>query len=74
MEQNVEQLLSTFLPELPEQTKLSKARQILGEQGRNITDDQLETFIAQFEFLLNCWLDSYEKQLFTGKTLKELTR
>ncbi len=57
-----------------EETKADKARQILGENAKNIPTEQLDTFVAQLEFLTNSWLDSYEKQLFDGKTLREITK
>lgn len=71
---NFEQTLNTLLPETPEQTKLARARQILGENLEAISDEQLETFIAQIEYLMNSWMDSYEKELFDGKTLREIAK
>lgn len=56
-----------------QQLKAAKSRQILGETAKDIPDEQLEMFVAQFEYLISCWLDSFEKQLFEGKTLKEIT-
>jgi len=67
------QVLDNILIELPEQTKINKVRQLLGEKAKNISDEQLETFSAQFDYLLNCWLDSFETQLFDGKTLREIS-
>lgn len=73
-ESSFHQIPSISFPETKETTKADKARQILGENGKNITDEQLETFIAQLELLMNSWLDSYERQLFDGKTLREITK
>ena len=67
------QALDNMLIESPELTKFNKARQLLGEKAKNISDEQLETFSAQFDYLINTWLDLYEKQLFDGKTLREIS-
>lgn len=71
---NEKPILDLSFLEPHEETKADKARHILGENANSIPTEQLETFIAQIEFLTNSWLDSYEKQLFDGKTLKELTK
>jgi len=71
---NPNQIPNTSFFEIKEEIKADKARQILGLGGENITDDQLGAFVAQLELLINSWLDSYEKQLFDGKTLREITK
>lgn len=43
------QVLGTLLTESPEQTKINKVRQLLGEKAKDISDEQLETFSAQFD-------------------------
>lgn len=67
------QVLDALLTESPEQSKINKVRQLLGEKAKDLSDDQLETFSAQLDYLLNCWLDTFEKQLFDGKTLREIS-
>jgi len=67
------QVLDNILIESAEQTKINKTREVLNESAKNISDEQLETFCAQFDYLLNCWLDSFETQLFDGKTLREIS-
>lgn len=69
-----EQLFDNLFLERTEQTKTAKARQILGENSKNITDEELEAFTTKLDYLTNSWLDSFEKQLFDGKTLRELTK
>jgi len=80
--QSQEQSVTNFKPfqaidncfiESQEKTKISKARQLLDQTAKDIPDEQLETFAAQFKYVINCWLDSYEKQLFDGKTLQEIS-
>jgi ABC-type transporter MlaC component len=69
-----EQLFNNLFLEPSDQSKASKARQILGNAAGSISDEELEAFTAKLEYLTNSWLDSLEKQLFDGKTLRELTK
>jgi hypothetical protein len=70
---NLEKTLNSIFPTQQEETKVTKARNILGNTLGACSDEQLETHIAQFEFLVNSCLDLFERELFDGKTLKELT-
>ncbi len=72
-QRTIENALESLLPEF-EETKMQKARGLLGKTGRKLTDDQLEVVVAQFEYLVGCWLDSYERELFDGKTLKDIIK
>ncbi len=68
----IPELVSQYLPETVEQSKLSKIRAMLGTAATELSDEQLETLTAQGEYLIDCWLDDYERQLFAGKTLQEM--
>ncbi len=69
-----EETLNTIFLDKKEETKLQKARKILGEEVAGVPDEELGVYIAEFQFLLDSWLDEYEKQVFDGKTLKQLTK
>lgn len=71
---DLEQSLNALFPQTSQQTKTQKTRQILGNEATDLTDEQLETYIVQFEYLVGGWLDVFEKNLFQGKTLKELLK
>lgn len=71
---SLEAALKTIFPSQKEENKLSKARRILGEIAINISDEQLERDLTDFQFLLDSWLDSFEKQVFNGKTLDQLLK
>lgn len=66
--------LNTIFPQTSVQTRTQKTRQILGEAANELSDEQLEAYTVQFEYLVGCWLDVFEKNLFDGKTLKELLK
>ena len=51
---------------------IEKARKVLGQRARGLSDHQVENIIAQFQFLADGWLDSFERSIFKGKIVKEL--
>ncbi len=51
---------------------LLRTRKNLGEISKALSDDQVETIITEFQFLIGSWLDEYEKELFNGMTLREV--
>jgi hypothetical protein len=66
--------LNAFFPTHEEENKLQKARRVLGEISLEVTDEQLEVFITEIQFLLDSWLDSFEKKMFDGLTLKQILK
>lgn len=66
--------LDSIFPTQQEETKIQKARQILGEIVTEMTDEELESHITKFQYLMDCWLDDFEKKSFNGKTLDQLLR
>ena len=69
-----ESSFNSLLPELQEESKIQQARGILGDTAKDMTDEELSVYLTQFEYLLEGWLDSYEKQLFNGLTLQQMLR
>ena len=62
--------LNEMFPEQAHEDKtVQKAREILGEK---YTTDDVKSQIASFEYLINIWMEEYEKKVFNNKTLKEL--
>jgi hypothetical protein len=56
------------------ESKIAKARKILGEVAASLTDSELQTYLTEFEFLLDSWIDEFERQVFDNKTLREVLR
>jgi hypothetical protein len=69
-----ESTLSNIFPSKQEETQVQKARLIMGEDVKDLSDGDLEVFLTEFQYLIDCWLDEYEKQVFNNKTLKELMK
>ena len=55
-----------------EQTPLQKARQIMGGCLGDISDEDLEIYLTEFQHLVDCWLDAYERDVFSGLTLQQV--
>lgn len=54
-------------------TTVEEARQILGKTAEGMSDEELQKQMTMLKFLAESWLDDYEKSIFDGKTLLELT-
>jgi hypothetical protein len=67
-----ESTLSKIFPGKQEETRIQKARLIMGDDVKDLSDEDLEVFLTEFQYLIDCWLDEYEKQVFNNKTLREL--
>ena len=51
---------------------LEEFKNILKAGGIEIEDDELEETLTKAKYLINQWLDSFERDIFEGKTLQEL--
>jgi hypothetical protein len=57
-----------------QETLLQKTRHIMGDAVGELSDDELEVCITEFQHLIDYWLDTFEKDLFDGMTLHQLLR
>jgi hypothetical protein len=55
-----------------EQEDIDEARDILGDIAKDISDDDLRNIVVEIQFLVESWIDEYERKTFNGKTLNEL--
>jgi hypothetical protein len=69
-----ESSFNSLLPELQEESKIQKARAILGNIAVDMTDEELSVYLTQFEYLVESWIDEFERQQFNGLTLQQLLR
>ncbi len=62
--------LNEMFPEQVHEDKtVQRAKEILGDK---YTTEDIKSMIASFEYLINAWLEEYEKKVFDNRTLKEL--
>ncbi len=48
------------------------AREMMGESAETLTDSQVYDLVNEIQYLIDSWLEEYERQVFKGKTLNEL--
>ena len=70
--ESLETILQEILPQTTEDNIVIKTRRILGEKAKNLSDEQIHCNVTEFQFLINTWLDEFEKDVFHGMTLKEV--
>lgn len=64
--------LNSLFPTQTQENKATKTRKALGQTAEAFSDEQVETIVTQFQFLIDSWLDEYERDVFKGLTLKEV--
>ena len=73
-QKSLEETLNSILPNHQEETRIQKARRILEEVATDVTDEKLEIFLTEVQYLLDTWFDSFERDIFNGLTLKQVLR
>lgn len=71
---NLENTLKSIFPDRKEENTLEHARRILGDSVLDLSSDDLKNRLTEFQYLLDCWLDNFEKGIFNNKTLEQLLR
>lgn len=69
---SIDTALRSIFPTVQEETKLQKARAILGEVAVKLPDHELELFLTKLQCLVDSWFDVYEQEVFDGKTLRDI--
>ncbi len=69
-----ETALQHIFPAKQEETRIQKARLIMGDDVKDLSDEDLDVYLTNFQYLIDSWLDEYEKQVFDNKTLKEILK
>ncbi|MBI2600009.1 hypothetical protein HYW43_03775 [Candidatus Daviesbacteria bacterium] len=67
-----DQLNQLFSDQNKQQKDIQEARDILGESAQDLTDNQVYDLVNEIQFLVDSWLEEYERKVFDGKTLNEL--
>ncbi len=71
-QQSIETAINNIFPLASEENKTIKLRKALGETAKSLPDEQIETIGTEFQFLIDSWMDDFEKEVFSGQTLKEV--
>jgi len=51
---------------------LEQAKKALGKTGQLMTDEDIKKLMTIADYLMDDWLEQYEKTIFEGKTLNQL--
>lgn len=71
--QNTYDQLNQFLNQEDVQKKvIQEARDILGDSADTLTDEQVFDLVNEVQYLVDTWLEEFEKQTFDGKTLDQV--
>ena len=71
-QQSIEAAINSIFPISSEENKTTRIRKALGETAQSLSNEQIETIITEFQFLIDSWLDEFEKEIFGGLSIKEV--
>lgn len=67
------QSLNELFPEQQYEDKdIQKTKQVLGEVISQFSPEELKTAMTEVQYLVETWVDDFEREIFEGKTLREL--
>ena len=69
---SIDQALQRVFSTTQEETRLQKARSIMGSYLYEVSDEDLEIYLTEFQHLIDGWFDSFEQDMFNGATLKQV--
>lgn len=67
-----EQLNQVFTQQDLERKIILEGRDILEESSENLTDEEVYNLVTTVKFLIDTWLEEFERSIFDGKTFNEL--
>ncbi len=67
-------VLENIFPTQLEDTRVSQLRKTLGEKASSKSEEELLAMATDMQFLVDCWLDDFEKDTFDGRTLENLLK
>jgi len=70
--QPVSDALERVFASTQEETRLQKTRRIMGDSVSNLSDEELEVYATEFQYLIDEWFDNFERRVFDGQTLKQV--
>ena len=67
-----DQINQLFNAQDQQEKSILEAREMLGDSARELTDSQIYDLLNEIQFLVESWLEEFERNTFEGKTLDEL--
>lgn len=73
MPPSITQSLDQLFPEQQyDEKRIKKAKETLGPLAKELSAEELSESLSEMQFLVNSWIDEFERSIFEGKTLNEL--
>jgi len=70
---SIKKSLDQLFPEQEyEEKNLQKVKEVLGTVAHEMSLEELKVAVTEVQFLVETWLDDFERGIFNGLTLKEL--
>lgn len=70
--QPLDEALNRIFTSPQEETRLTRVRRIMGDTVSEVSDEDLEIYLTEFQYLIDSWLDEFERLAYDGLTLKQL--
>ena len=67
-----DQLNELFSNQDEQEKTIREAREILGDSAKDLADSQVYDLVTEVQFLVDSWLEDFERDVFDGKTLDEI--
>ena len=66
--------LGKIFPTSQELSRVQQARRIMVDEIKELSDENLEECLTEFQFLIDSWFDEFELAAYDGKTLREVAK
>ena len=67
-----DQINELFSNQDEQEKTILEAREILGDSAKDLADNQVYDLVTEVQFLVDSWLEDFERDVFDGKTLDEI--
>lgn len=67
-----DQINELFENQSTQDRAVKETREVLGDTANDLSDSQVYDLSCEIQFLVDSWLEEFEKNIFEGKTLDEL--
>jgi len=68
----LDNVLHNIFPQSTDENNIIRTRKLLGKTAEDLSNEQIQCIVMEFQFLINNWLDEFEREVFGEKTLKEV--
>jgi hypothetical protein len=55
-----------------EENRIQVARRVMGHEIAMLSDEEVQIYLTEFQYLIESWMNEYERNVFKGKTLREV--